>query len=50
MKQKNVYSLDKDDDKAIQLFVKLGMSKNLAKTVLYTYQVDECRFNVYFTG
>ncbi len=35
--------LDKDDDKAIQFFVKLGMPKNLAKTLLYIYQVDECR-------
>ena len=43
MKQKNVISIDKEDNKAIQLFVKLGMPKNLAKTVLYTYQVDECR-------
>jgi len=43
MKQKNVISIDKEDNKAIQLFVNLGMPKNLAKTVLYTYQVDECR-------
>jgi len=43
MKQKNVYMLDKDDDKAIQLFVKLGMPKNLAKTLLYVSQFDECK-------
>jgi len=43
MKQKNVYMLDKDDDKAIQLFVKLGMPKNLAKTLLYISQFDECK-------
>ena len=43
MKQKNVYILDKEDDKAIQLFVKLGMPKNLAKTVLYVSQFDECK-------
>jgi predicted transcriptional regulator len=43
MKQKNVYMLDKEDDKAIQLFVKLGMPKNLAKTLLYVSQFDECK-------
>ena len=43
MKQKNVYMLDKDDDKAVQLFVKLGMPKNLAKTLLYISQFDECK-------
>jgi len=35
--------LDEDDDKAIQLFVKLGMPKNLAKTLLYISQFDECK-------
>ena len=43
MKQKNVYKLDSDDGKAIQLFVKLGMPKNLAKTLLYVSQFDECK-------
>ena len=43
MKQKNVYSLDAVDDKAFQLFTKLGMPKNLAKTLLYVAQVDECK-------
>jgi len=43
MKQKNVYTLDKDDHKVIQLFVKLGMPKNLAKTLLYISQFDECK-------
>jgi predicted transcriptional regulator len=43
MKQKNVYMFDKDDDKAVQLFVKLGMPKNLAKTLLYISQFDECK-------
>jgi len=43
MKQKNVYMLDNDDGKAIQLFVKLGMPKNLAKTLLYVTQFDECK-------
>ncbi len=43
MKQKNSYVLDEKDDKAVQLFSDLGMPKNLAKTLLYVYQVDECR-------
>jgi predicted transcriptional regulator len=43
MKQKNVYVLDNDDGKAIQLFVKMGMPKNLAKTLLYVSQFDECK-------
>jgi predicted transcriptional regulator len=43
MKQKNVYVLDNDDGKAIQLFVRLGMPKNLAKTLLYVSQFDECK-------
>jgi len=43
MKQKNVYTLDKEDDKAVELFVKLGMPKNLAKTLLCISQFDECK-------
>ncbi|DAC72968.1 MAG TPA: ArsR family transcriptional regulator [Thermoplasmata archaeon] len=35
--------LDKEDDKAVQLFVKLGMPKNLAKTLLWISQFDECK-------
>ena len=37
------YVLDETDDKAVQLFTDLGMPKNLAKTLLYISQVDECR-------
>jgi predicted transcriptional regulator len=43
MKQKNVYILDKEDDKAIELFVKLGMPKNLVKTMICVSQLDECK-------
>ena len=43
MKRKESYVLDKDDDKAVQLFVKLGMPKNMAKTLLYLSQVPECK-------
>lgn len=37
------YVLDETDDKAVQLFTDLGMPRNLAKTLLYISQVDECR-------
>ena len=43
MKRKNSFVLDEKDDKAVQIFRELGMPKNLAKTLLYIYQVDECR-------
>ena len=43
MRKKNIYTLGADDDKAVQLFVKLGMPKNLAKTLLYISQFDECK-------
>ena len=43
MKRKESYVLDKDDDKAVQLFVKLGMPKNMAKTLLYLSQVPESK-------
>jgi predicted transcriptional regulator len=43
MKQKNVYMLDKDDGKAVDLFFSLGMPKNLAKTLLCISQFDECK-------
>ena len=43
MKEKNLLILDEKDDKAVQLFSDLGMPKNLAKTLMYISQVDECR-------
>jgi len=43
MKRKNLLVLDETDDKAVQIFRDLGMPKNLAKTLLYIYQVDECQ-------
>ena len=43
MKRKNSLVMDEKDDKAVQLFVKLGMPKNLAKTLIYISQVDECK-------
>ena len=43
MKRKNLLVLDEKDDKAVQLFIELGMPKNLAKTLIYISQVDECK-------
>ena len=43
MKRKNSLVLDEKDDKAVQLFTELGMPKNLAKTLMYISQVDECK-------
>ncbi|HEC95094.1 MAG TPA: ArsR family transcriptional regulator [Thermoplasmatales archaeon] len=43
MKRKGTYVLDETDDKVVQIFTDLGMPKNLAKTLLYISQVDECR-------
>lgn len=43
MKKKNAYMLNENGDKAIQLFVKLGMPENLAKTLIFVSQFDECR-------
>jgi predicted transcriptional regulator len=43
MKRKKSFVLDDKENKAVQLFSELGMPKNLAKTLLYISQVDECR-------
>ena len=43
MKRKNLFVLDEKDEKAVEIFRELGMPKNLAKTLLYINQVDECR-------
>ena len=43
MEQKNLYVLDENDNKAVEIFTKLGMPKNIAKTLLYIHQFDECR-------
>ena len=43
MKRKNSLVLDKKDDKAVQLFTELGMPKNVAKTLMYISQFDECK-------
>lgn len=43
MKRKKSFVLDDNENKAVHLFSELGMPKNLAKTLLYISQVDECR-------
>ncbi len=43
MKRKNSFVLDEKDDKAVLLFSELGMPKNLAKTLMFISQVQECR-------
>ena len=43
MKRKRSFVLDEQDDKAVRLFTDLGMPKNLAKTLMYISQVEECR-------
>lgn len=43
MKRKRSFVLDEKDTKAVKLFADLGMPKNLAKTLLYISQVEECR-------
>jgi len=43
MKRKNSLVLDDKDNKAVQLFTGLGVPRNLAKTLMYISQVDECR-------
>jgi predicted transcriptional regulator len=43
MKRKRSFVLDEKDDKAVSLFAELGMPKNLAKTLMFISQVEECR-------
>ncbi len=43
MKRKRSFVLDEKDDKAVKLFADLGMPKNLAKTLMFISQVEECR-------
>ena len=43
MKQRNSFVLDEKDDKVVQLFTELGMPRNLAKTLIYISQFDECK-------
>ena len=42
MKRRGSLVLDEKDLEAVELFEDLGMPKNLAKTLMYISQVDEC--------
>jgi len=43
MSQTKSYKLNSQDEKVIKIFADLGMPKNLAKTLMYISQADECR-------
>ena len=43
MKGNTPYKLTQQDEKIVHIFTELGMPKNLAKTLTYISQVDECR-------
>jgi predicted transcriptional regulator len=43
MKKVKNYVLDKQDEEIVNLFTQLGMPRNLAKTLTYVSQVEECR-------
>lgn len=43
MKQNKPYTFNSQDEKIIKVFTDLGMPRNLAKTLMYISQVEECR-------
>jgi predicted transcriptional regulator len=43
MRRKNLNQLNPQDEKIVHVFTDLGMPKNLAKTLMYISQADECR-------
>jgi predicted transcriptional regulator len=43
MTQNKTYRLNSQDEKVIKIFTELGMPRNLAKTLMYISNVDECR-------
>ena len=43
MVQDNIYKFKPQDEKIIKVFTDLGMPRNLAKTLMYISQVEECR-------
>jgi predicted transcriptional regulator len=43
MTQNKTYRLNSQDEKVIKTFTELGMPRNLAKTLMYISNVDECR-------
>ena len=43
MAQNKLYRFNTKDEKIIRVFTDLGMPRNLAKTLMYISQVQECR-------
>lgn len=43
MAQNKYYKLTAQDEKVIKIFQDLGMQRNLAKTLMYISNVEECR-------
>ena len=43
MVKNKTYEFTSQDEKIIKVFTQLGMPKNLAKTLMYISQVEECR-------
>jgi predicted transcriptional regulator len=43
MKKSQSYRFNSQDEKIIKVFSELGMPRNLAKTLMFISQVDECR-------
>ena len=43
MKRYIPYTFNSQDEKIIKVFTDLGMPRNLAKTIMYISQVEECR-------
>jgi predicted transcriptional regulator len=43
MVKNNNYKLSSKDEKVVKIFSELGMPRNLAKTLMYISQVNECR-------
>jgi len=43
MKRNKSYTFNSQDEKIIKVFTDLGMPRNLAKTIMYISQVEECR-------
>ena len=43
MVKNKIYKFNTQDEKIIKVFTELGMPRNLAKTLMYISQVEECR-------
>jgi len=43
MVKKTYYRLSPQDEKIVKVFTELGMPRNLAKTLMYISQTEECR-------